>query len=138
MARVLSLFALAAALIPATQAQDLEQTTEFLMVNQHVCAPSRMSEVTEMFDQYVAPVMHELQSQELIGGYGRIVHAWGDEWNFGFWFTTEDHASFVVAWNAFASRMFERHPTQMESFLEMCTMHKDNLYSMTTYAAAGG
>jgi len=107
--------------------------SEFMMLNQNACPTQNLGELQNIAQDYMAPLFADMQAAGEINDWGFLKHAWGDENNFNFYMVTDDHASFVDAWDRFLERSMERHPEVIERMIPLCDLHKDNLYTLHRY-----
>lgn len=121
-------------LAPSAQAQigqSQELQTSFMMLNQHVCPPQNMEQVMDFARQQLAPALAQMKAAGEISEWGILTHAWGDEYNFNFYLITADIDRFVsTAWPSLVARTTELDPDWYDRFAPLCTMHKDNLYTV--------
>ena len=110
-----------------------ERETTFMMLNQNVCPQENMSEVADIWDESLAPILNEMRNEGEIIDWGILTHHWGDEYNFNFFIETDDHAGFVEVWSEFVERSQEKAPEAFEQLAPLCTLHKDNLYTLHRY-----
>ena len=106
-----------------------ERQTGFLVHNANVCAYSGMTEVNALTAEWV-PILEALREEGMLRAWYDIRHAWGDEWNVGIVFVTDSHRAFLDFWSEFIRRVRESNPGHFARFFELCTLHKDNMYSV--------
>ncbi len=82
------------------------------------------------------PVIDEMVSEGKFIGYGILTHNWGDEWNVVDFFTVDGLDSFFASFAEMTERLDAASSDGQEeeddgpSFGEICTEHKDNIYSV--------
>lgn len=118
---------------PTALAQGVEIDSRFMMLNQHVCPPENMGAVMDFVESTMAPALAATEEAGEIDDWGVLTHNWGDEWNFNFYIVAEDHRAFLDAWEALVGRLNEARPGWYDEFAPLCTMHKDNLYTLNDY-----
>lgn len=135
MLRVALALALLFAIAPALEAQQ-DRTTGFMVHQLMVCPDTNMSEINRL-NALTTPILDELVEEGFIWAWYDLRHAWGDEWNVGFVTVADSHRAWLDYWSEFLSRTSERHPTLMGEFQALCTMHKDNMYSIRDSGVSG-
>jgi hypothetical protein len=100
------------------------------MLNQHKVDFEHQGAANALFDTTGAVILNEMLDEGLIYFWGQGTHAWGDEWNWNFWFGSENHADFVADWDEYVSRISERYPDVWGDFAAYSKAHKDNLYNL--------
>lgn len=117
--------------VPAEEERELQ--TEFMMLNQHVCPYDNMDEMMTLAEEEIAPILDEMQAEGEISDWGILTHAWGDEYNFNFFVVADDQRTFLDAFDLFGERSAERETDWIEEWESLCTMHKDNMYTLHRY-----
>ncbi len=105
-----------------------EDPPKFMMLNHHKV--NDFGAANAQFDSTSAVVLDGMLDDGTIYFWGQTTHAWGDEWNWQFYFGAEDHADFVVAWGEFVRRMGENYPNSLNEWQKVSKAHKDNLYNI--------
>lgn len=114
-----------------TYAQDGNRPEPvFLVVNQNQVAMTDMGALNSMWFDKAVPVLDKMKEEGLVLDFGLFTHAWGDEWNFNFFFITKSHEDFVKAWDEYIKRMREKHPDSLTEWVSKIKAHKDNMYSL--------
>ncbi len=132
MKRILPLALLGLLLVSAVSfaQEDNRPEPTFLVVNQNQVAMTDMSALNKMWFEKAVPVLDGLKKEGKLLNYGLFTHAWGDEWNFNFFFVTKSHEDFIAVWDEYISRMREKHPESLGEWISKIKAHKDNMYSM--------
>lgn len=120
---------LLAVLTPHLHGQQAERNTGFLVHQLQVCPSSNMEEVNRL-EALFKPIFDELVEEGMIRAWYDLRHAWGDEWNVSWVTVAESHRAWLDYWSEFLRRVNERHPTLWEELGPLCTLHKDNMYSI--------
>ncbi len=114
-----------------TYAQDGDRPEPvFLVVNQNQVAMTDMGALNDMWFDKAVPVLDKMKEEGLVLDFGLFTHAWGDEWNFNFYFVTKSHEDFLKAWDEYIKRMGEAHPDSFMEWVSKIKAHKDNMYSL--------
>ena len=122
--------------LAAQAGEPAEFETSFMMVNQHLCPPENMDELMELAETQLGPALEQLKQDGHISEWGIMTHAWGDEYNFNFYFITDDMERFVTgAWPALLEVSNELDPEWFDRWAPLCDMHKDNLYNVRNYGS---
>lgn len=114
----------------ATAQETAKAEPSFMSVNFNKVKMTDMSALRKIWFDQAVPVLKELKSEGKLLDYGLMQHAWGDEWNYNFYFVTRSHASYLEFWDAYISRMQEKYPDSMTGYLSMIIEHKDNMYTL--------
>ena len=114
--------------VNSTFAQEAE--TPLLVVSFQKVKMSDMSKAEELFDKNFAPILNAMVDEGYLLGWGRFVHAWGDEWNLNNWYTAKDMESFSAFWNEYTKRIGAENEA-WEQLRGMIQEHKDNIYVIT-------
>ena len=104
--------------------------TGFFLFNQNKVAQENVAKVNAIWDSTFTPILNELMKEGKLLGWGLLMHAWGDEWNYNFYFVTENHRAFLDFWSEFFARVSKRFPGLMGKITPMIIEHKDNMYSI--------
>ncbi len=107
----------------------LKELPLFLSMNQNKIAMTDFDKFDEI-DRKTEPILNDLMSEGLLLGYGRLDHAWGDEWNLNYYMIAKDHVTYLKAWQEYLRRINEQFPEMSNQFLSMVNAHKDNMYFM--------
>lgn len=102
----------------------------FMAVNFNKVKMTEMSALRKMWFEQAVPILKELKGEGKLLDYGLMQHAWGDEWNYNFYFVTQSHESYLGFFDEYIGRMQERHPASMGEYLSKILEHKDNMYSL--------
>ncbi|NND69945.1 MAG: hypothetical protein HKN43_00035 [Rhodothermales bacterium] len=106
------------------------QPSGALMVQQNVVKAGMMGDWNSFMKEKSAPILEELLQEGVLHAYGNLNHAWGSEWNGGFYLAAQNVDGVLAAWRAFTSRMTERHPGWFSEGVKVIDIHKDNIYSI--------
>jgi hypothetical protein len=120
-------------MLPATivvARQQQQDRTGFVVTQLQICAPENQAAIDRFNDGVMAPIMEELKAEGMIRSWAHLVHSWGDEWNNVNITVVDNHATWVSAWAEVMRRLNVRSPTWIEEVLPLCSLHKDNMYSM--------
>lgn len=123
-------------LLPGAVAAQAERHTGFMVHQLNVCPQQNMAELNRLTAAAV-PILEKLQEEGMIRAWYDIRHAWGDEWNVGFVTVAESHRAWLDYWNEFVSRMNKSDPDWFSRVTGLCTMHKDNFYSIRDSRSGG-
>ncbi|MCB2205834.1 hypothetical protein KQI65_13905 [bacterium] len=102
----------------------------FLVVNQNQVDMKDMAALRTMWFERAVPILEEMKKEGLVLNYGLFTHAWGDEWNFNFFFVTKTHEDFLKAWDEYIDRLQAAHPDTFMEWVSKIKSHKDNMYTM--------
>ena len=127
-----ALCAFALALIAApVAAQDEEATATHIVMRYWKCNPQGQG--IRLMQQGRSAVQ-EMVDEGLFVNYGVMAHNWGDEWNVVDWFAVDGLASFFENFPDVLPRVNAAAEAEGDSdlppFREVCTEHKDNIYSI--------
>ena len=111
--------------LSTAQAQN---DTVFLMNNQNVVNFTDGAAFDELADKAMIPVLKSLVADSMIIGWGFTDHAWGDEWNKGWWIVATSHETFLAAFGKYIARINEQHPGALAEMDKLVRRHKDDLY----------
>jgi hypothetical protein len=101
-----------------------------VVFSQNKCPAQNVPIVNAAMDSIFAPVLDELLEEGKLLGWGILTHSWGDEWNWNIYYSVESHRAFLDFWREYIGRLNERHPGWPEQVWDLCTDHKDNIYSV--------
>lgn len=117
-------------LIVATSVEAQQERNPGFMVHQLlVCPDSNMGEINRL-SALSNPILDQLVEEGMIRAWYDLRHAWGDEWNVSYVTVADSHRAWLDYWSEYLRRISEAHPTLFEEFTALCTMHKDNMYSI--------
>ena len=113
-------------------AQDTQKSPKpgFFLFNQNKVANENVAKLNALQDSLFAPILNELVKEGKLLGWGQLMHAWGDEWNYNFYFITENHRGFLDFWSEYVNRLNKRFPGWFDKLAPLFTDHKDNMYSI--------
>jgi hypothetical protein len=120
-------------LAPPLEAQEEEMAPPGITVVRYFeCNMGGVGEAIGMLNGDWRTAAMELIEEGLLYDYGILSHAWGDEWNLIDYFVVEDMPAFNRAWRELLRRAQRADPEgeMMTRFTEICTRHKDNIYSI--------
>ncbi len=126
----LSLLGILAAAAPQRLRAQAPAPPGVFVLSQNRCAYGTLSQLNALVDTTVAPVLNELVAEGRLHGWGLLEHSWGDEWNWNLFYTATSHRAFLDAFDEFARRVSQRHPTAFERLVSYCTDHRDNIYGV--------
>lgn len=116
---------------PATaQEARIPSKPGWFVFNQNKVLPENVAKLNVLQDSLFAPILNELVDEGKLIGWGQLMHAWGDEWNYNFYFITESHRAFLDFWAEYISRLNKRHPGWFKKVALLFTEHKDNMFSI--------
>lgn len=101
-----------------------------VVFSQNKCANENLPEIQRSMEEVFGPVLDRMVTEGALTGWGVLTHGWGDDWNWNIWYAAESHAAFVEGWDTYVSRLSEEHPGWFQSFVPLCTDHKDNIYTV--------
>jgi hypothetical protein len=130
----LSLFLTLALLFFAYPA-DAQETEKSLkpgsfVMNQFKVPYQNVARFNALQDSIFAPLLDEFMEEGKLQGWGVLTHAWGDEWNYNWYYVTENHKAFLDFWGEFVGRVNMRFPGTYSEIEGLFTDHKDNFYSI--------
>ncbi|MEZ4699970.1 MAG: hypothetical protein R2834_06540 [Rhodothermales bacterium] len=128
MKRLIACCTLLVALSSVSLAQDAAAPQGFLMFHQNKVAGLDVPRLNQLADSIMRPVLDAMVEEQIIMSWGILTHEWGDEWNWNWYLTTADHASFVSAWAEFSKRIMERFPDGVPEMMQYLQAHKDNQF----------
>ena len=116
----------------STNAQEAQKIPKpgFFVLHQNKVRLENLAKLNALQDSIFVPILNELVEEGKLIGWGQLIHAWGDEWNYNYYFTTENHRAFLDFWGEFFSRVNKRFPGWSDRFGPLITDHKDNMYSI--------
>jgi len=104
-----------------------------LIISMYECDYERIGEVFEQYAEVTIPVQDALIQEGQLRGAGTFAHVWADEWNLGFYWTSDDIPTFIEAWNESNARVgaaVEAAGLTTNALAEACPIHKDAIYTM--------
>ena len=127
---------------PAVEAQEeaADARPGVSVVRYFKCPMGQSEEAVRILnEEWRAYAERQIEEGRLLD-YGILVHSWGDEWNVMDYFVAEDMEGWRAAWSAMLSAMSEADPEgeMYERFSELCTEHKDNIYTVVPPPDATG
>ena len=127
----------AMALLIATDsaiAQEAQKTLKpgFFVFSQNKVSDENTAKLNAFMDSLAAPILNELMKEGKLLGWGQLMHGWGDEWNYNWYFVTENHGTFLTFWSEYVNRLNKRFPNWFDKIRGLLTEHKDNMYSIRT------
>lgn len=127
---------------PALEAQEApaEARPGVSVVRYFKCPMGQSEEAVRILnEEWRSYAEQQIEEGRLID-YGILVHSWGDEWNVVDYFVAEDMDGWRAAWSAILSALNEADPEgeMYERFSELCTEHKDNIYTVVSPPGAAG
>lgn len=117
---------LAAAPTSVAQNTSTEHTVSF---GSWQCERAALDRIIEMDRERTLPIAQAMVDEGLIVSAGTLSHSWGDEWNYVNFVVAADVAAVVEANGEMNRRYAELYPDD-NSFIEHCSEHKDNIYSV--------
>jgi len=115
----------------AQEAKKSPQPRSFVM-NQFKVPYKNVARFNVLQDSIFAPVLDEFVKEGKLQGWGVLTHAWGDEWNYNWYYVTENHKAFLDFWGEYVGRVNERFPGMYSEIEGLFTDHKDNFYTIRT------
>ncbi|NIN69485.1 MAG: hypothetical protein GTO63_33335 [Anaerolineae bacterium] len=100
-----------------------------VVFSQNKCPSPNMPKIDAALDSIFAPVLDELVEEGMLVNWGILTHSWGDEWNWNVYYGVENHRAFLDFWSEYIGRLNERHPGWWQQVWDLCTDHKDNIYT---------
>jgi len=128
MFRAIIVVALFTVFTPTLHGQEA-RNTGFLVHQLLVCPYSNMGEINRL-SALTKPILDELVDEKFIRAWYDLRHAWGDEWNVSVITVADNQRHWLDFWSEYLRRVREKHPTYWSDFLGLCTIHKDNMYSV--------
>ena len=115
-------------------AQETQKSPKpgFFVFSQNKVSDDNTVKLNAVFDSLSAPILNELVKEGKLLGWGQLTHAWGDEWNYNWYFVTENHRAFLDFWSEYINRLNKRFPGWPDKIRGLLTEHKDNMYSIRT------
>lgn len=129
MSRIAIGITLLLAVTSTTIEAQTERQTGFMVHQLLICPSSNMAEVDRL-SALTAPILEELRQEGRIRAWYDLRHAWGDEWNVSIVTVADSHRAWLDFWSEYLRRVTERQPDLFPEFLSLCTLHKDNMYSI--------
>ncbi len=128
---ILAAVVLFAAIGPAgAQPDQPGRETGFMVHQMFVCSPEHVGAFNRLMDETSAPVLNDLQAKGMIRTWYFLSHAWGDEWNSGVVTIGDSHRAWLDFWAEYLKRLDAASPGWREKLAPLCTMHKDNMYTI--------
>jgi hypothetical protein len=122
-------------IVGPARAQQQRQTG--FMVHQWSVCPGESVAIINQAAAVYTPVLEELRSEGMIRAWYDLRHAWGDEWNVGFVTVAESHRAWLDFWGEYVRRARQADPELFAQMSTLCTMHKDNFYSVRDSRTGG-
>jgi hypothetical protein len=102
----------------------------FLVFSKNKVSGENIARANALTDSLFGPVLDELVKDGKLLGWGQLMHAWGDEWNYNIYYTTESHQTFLDFWTEYINRLNKRFPGWASKTLGLIAEHKDNMYTI--------
>lgn len=106
-----------------------ERDTGFMVHQLSICPGPNMAEINEL-SAIGYRILDDLVSEGMLRAWYDLRHGWGDEWNVGVVTVAESHRAWLDYWAEYLRRFSAEEPDGLARFGELCTMHKDNMYSV--------
>ena len=113
-------------------AQESDAQPGMIVLHQNMVDMADVPRLNAIQDSLFTPILNELVDEGKLLGWGQLMHAWGDEWNYNFYFAVEDHRAFLDFWSEYIRLVGERHPGWFAEVAPLIKAHKDNMYSVRT------
>ena len=85
------------------------------------------------------PVAQEMVDSGDVFAWGLMTHAWGDEWNVMFYAAVNGDKDFLDVTSTLQGQQFSAYGAENNAlFVENCTEHRDNIYSMAMFTQPAG
>ncbi|MCZ7557027.1 MAG: hypothetical protein M5R41_11570 [Bacteroidia bacterium] len=115
----------------AAWAQSAERPEpKFMAINFNKVKMTDMSALQKIWFEQAVPILNDLVREGKLVSYGLMEHAWGDEWNFNFFFVTKDHKAHLDFFDMYIERLRKKYPDTMGEYLSKIIEHKDNMYTL--------
>jgi hypothetical protein len=116
----------------SANAQEAQKSPKpgFFVFSQNKVSDQNVAKMNVVMDSMAAPILNELVKEGKLLGWGQLMHAWGDEWNYNWYFVTENHRAFLTFWGEYIKRLNTQFPGWGEKISGLLTEHKDNMYSI--------
>lgn len=116
-------------------AQDTKSPPKpgWFVLHQNKVLMENTAKLNALQDSLFTPILNELVDEGKLIGWGQLMHGWGDEWNYNFYFITENHRAFLDFWSEYIKRVNNRHPGWFKQIAPLFTDHKDSMYSIRTF-----
>ena len=113
-------------------AQETQKSPKpgFFVFSQNKVSDENIVKMNVVFDSIAAPILNDLVKEGKLLGWGQLMHAWGDEWNYNWYFVTQNHRAFLDFWSEYIKRLNKQFPGWGEKMSGLLTEHKDNMYSI--------
>lgn len=119
-----------AATITIAQEKEKPAKPGTLVFSQNICPIENMPKLEAALDSIFAPILDKFIDEGKLFGWGVLTHAWGDEWNWNYYYIVENHRAFLDFFDEYVKRVQEQHPGLMNEIRPLITRHKDNIYSI--------
>ncbi len=113
-------------------AQEADPQPGMVVFHQNIVDLSDVPKLNAISDSLFKPILNELVDEGKLMGWGQLMHNWGDEWNFNYYFSVENHRAFLDFWSEYTGRLNERHPGWFGRIAHLFRAHKDTMYSIRT------
>ena len=113
-------------------AQEADPQPGMVVFHQNIVDLADVPKLNAIQDSLITPILNELVDEGILMGWGQLMHSWGDEWNYNFYFTVENHRAFLDFWSEYIRRVGERDPGWFAKIAPLIRAHKDNMYSIRT------
>ncbi|MDA1104227.1 MAG: hypothetical protein O2956_11600 [Gemmatimonadetes bacterium] len=128
MRRTLFLF-LAFAVSAVSLEAQADRQTGFMVHQLSVCPGPNMARINEL-SAVGAPILNALKEEGMIRDWYDLRHGWGDEWNVGMVTIAASHRAWLDFWAEYLRRLGAAQPGVLAEYGSLCTLHKDNMYSV--------
>lgn len=81
------------------------------------------------FEKEMKPELNKMVEEGKLNDWGYLNHYWGDRWNVILHYDATDLSAFEDAFGEVASNIKEKYPDGMDEWNELCSDHKDNIYT---------
>lgn len=106
-----------------------ENSNGITAVSYYKCDFDKVSDAIQLSNNTAGPILDRLVDEGKLTSWGVLTHLWGDEWNLIMYFNAQSVAAYQRTWDEMLGELMEEHPDFMESFSDMCSEHKDNIYN---------
>ena len=97
-------------------------------VSYYECDFTRIGDIAEQ-DRENIDVYQDLVDEGVLNFRASAFHSWGNEWNYISLVGADDIPAVLVGLEEAGNRLQQRYPDRGEIVDEVCTAHKDNIYS---------